>query len=174
MGESFKVVGITGKTFSSPYFLLEGKMAKNKGAFGEVIARDRLAAVNRWRKQNLKPVSDSTDIFGAVHLAAILFSDVSSKRKNLVIFSDMRQYGKGFDFETPSELQTEALLGQIRRKGMPSLHGVRVWCLGVHASGKTPLYWESLKRFWEQYFKLTDVSKLCAFSMERNLNFEEF
>ena len=163
LGERYRIFGLTGESFSKRHLLLDGKMAKDKGAFGEVIARDRLAAISQLKKQDLKPVADSTDVFGAIHLASILFADVNSKRKNLILFSDMRQYGKGFDFESPSELRPEALLGQVKRQGkLPSLNGVKVWCLGVHASGKTPVYWESLRNFWEQYFKLANAAKIVC------------
>lgn len=174
-GEQYRIYGITGKTFSSPYTMLEGKITKEKGAFGELLAQSRLDAVTRWRKLNLKPFAGSTDIFGAIHLASVLLSDSRSKQKCLVLFSDMRQSTKAFDFEPFSELNVETLLGQAKQKKMiPSLDGVKVWCLGVHASGKTPAYWYSIKRFWEDYFRLANVSKLCAFTMERELNLEEF
>ena len=174
-GEVYRVFGITGKSFSARYLLLEGKMARDKGVFGENIARDRLAAITQWKKLDLRPIANSSDVFGAIHLASILFADVNSKRKNLLLYGDMREYGKGFDFESPSELRPEALLGQVKRQGkLPSLNGVKVWCLGVHASGKTPAYWESLRSFWEQYFKLANAARLCAFTMEREINIEEF
>lgn len=171
-GEDLKVLGITERSFSSPYVLLEGKITTNKGSFGEGIARDKLRLLNQWRKLNLKPKAEFTDLFGAMQLASVLFQ-TNSKDKRLIIFSDMRQYGQGFDFETPKFINVDTLFNEVLHKGLiPSLDGSKVWCLGVHSAGKSPAYWKGLKDFWTKYFHQSKVSELKAFTMERRVQNE--
>ena len=171
-GESIKVVSITEKSFSNPYVLLERKITSNKGAFGEIIAKDKLNLLNQWRKLGLKPMANSTDLFGAMQLASILFPP-QSKDKRLVIFSDMRHYSKTMDLESPDIINVDVMFNEVLRKGLvPSLDGAKVWCLGVHSSGKTPAYWKSLRDFWVKYFRQANVLELKSFSIEGRVNNE--
>jgi hypothetical protein len=167
-GEDFRTYGVTERSFSNLLLLLEGRISPNKGAFGEIAAKDKLNLLNQWKKLNLKPVARGTDLFGAIQLAEVSFSNSVGKEKRLIIFSDMRQYGEGFDFETPQVIDVDALFKKVMGKGLvANLSGVKVWCLGVHGSGKSPAYWKTLKEFWTRYFKQAGVSELKAFTMER-------
>lgn len=171
-GEFVKVLGITERSFSSPHILIEGKITSNRGAFGENIARDKLNLLNQWRKLELKPMAESTDIFGAMQLASILFIP-QSKDKKLIIFSDMRHFSKALDLESPNIINVDTMFNEVLRKSLiPSLDGVRVWCLGVHSSGKTPTYWKSLKDFWVKYFRKANVLELKSFTIERRVQNE--
>jgi hypothetical protein len=173
-GEPFKVFGITERTFSQPWLLLEGMITTDKGYFGEREAQQRLALIRKWKERSLRPVADATDIFGAAHLAASLFNG-NRNRKNLVFFSDMRQNTQELNLEKYSVIDPEAVMRElIQRTPIPSLNNVRVWCLGVHSAGKTPAYWYSLRAFWEKYFQLAKISGLQAFSIEHKVSFEGF
>lgn len=161
-----KIIGITENSFSQPYYILDIQISKDKGAFGEGLARQKLASLNKWKKQNLEANAKATDIFGAINLAAISFLP-NEPQKNLIIFSDMRQCASGINFEKPEKIQGEIVLKKIEQLGLiPEMRGVKVACLGVHSAGKTPVYWSSMKEFWTRYFTMTKA-KLLIFSMER-------
>jgi hypothetical protein len=171
-GEDLKVIAVTERTFSSQYVLLEGKITNKKDAFGQGAARDRLNLLNKWRGLKLEPKASGTDLFGAMQLAEIIFGKNSGKKK-LLFFSDMAQYGQGFNFEAPSVLDSHGLLKEVTQKGLVgSLDGAVVWCLGVHSTGKTPSYWKSLREFWMLYLQQARVKELKAFTPERRVNNE--
>ena len=172
-GDKVKVLGITENSFSNPYLLLEGQVSANKGAFGEVVARDKLRLVQTWKKLSLKPVAKMTDVFGALNLGSNLFSP-QDRNKKLILFSDMRHYTREIDLESPKTIDIEAGMKQVAGNGFTApLAGVKVWCLGVHSAGKTPDYWRSLKAFWTEYFRQSKAFDPIAFSMERRiLNYE--
>lgn len=167
-GERIKILGITESSFSRPYLLLEGQITLNKGAFSEGVARDKLRLIQAWKKLNVKPEAQMSDIFGAISLASNLFP--AKGTKELILFSDMRQYGQGVDLETPKIINADAALKEVLAKGsIPLLDGVRVWCLGVHSAGKTPDYWISLRAFWTAYFRRSKAVEPIIFSMERRV-----
>jgi len=165
-GDRIQVLGITEDSFSRPHTLLEAQFSDSKGAFGENLAREKLLLLNQWNKINLKATAKGTDIFGAVMLAAIGFSPAEPK-KNLIIFSDMRQCARGFDIETPAKIHSEMVMKKVEAAGLiPPLNGVTVKCLGVQSSEKTPAYWMGLRDFWTRYFTKAQ-GKLTIFSLER-------
>jgi len=167
-GDYLKIIGITENSFSQPYYILDSQISKDKGAFGEGLAREKLASLNKWKKQNLQANAEATDIFGAVNLAAISFLP-NEPQKNLIIFSDMRQCAYGINFERPEKIQSEIVLKKIEQLGLiPEMKGVTVSCLGVHSAGKTPVYWSSMKEFWTRYFTRAKAT-LLIFSMERRI-----
>jgi hypothetical protein len=165
--ERLKVVGITENSFGKPYILIEGEFSGEKGVFGEVAAREKVNLLKKWRGLNLQPISDTTDVIGALFLAPILFR---TDERRLIVFSDLRHYTRGFDLETPSIINVERFLQIAKQKGLVAdLSGIKIWCLGVHSSGKNPAYWKSLKEFWTRYFKEAKVAELKSFSMERRV-----
>jgi hypothetical protein len=165
--ESLKVVGITEDSFGKPYFLLKGELSGEKGAFGEVAAREKVSLLNKWRGLHLQPIASWTDVFGALFLASVLFR---TDERRLIIFSDLRHNCQGFDLETPSVINVQAFLRLAKQKGfIADLTGARVRCLGVHSNGKSPVYWTSLKKFWTGYFKEAHAAELKSFSMERRV-----
>ena len=171
--QNVKVIGITEDSFGRRYILVDGEISKDKGVFGENLARDRLSLLNQFKKHDLKPNAKMTDLFGAMQLAEVLFS--SSKTENkLIVFSDMRHYGPGIDFESPRVIDVDTMLKEVMQKRVvANLTGVKVWCLGVHSVGKTPAYWKSLRDFWNRYFQEAKVSELKAFTMERRVQNEQ-
>ena len=54
---------------------------------------------------------------------------------------------------------------------IPSLDGVRVWCLGVHTAMKDAAYWRSLRDFWAAFFE-ESKAKLITFSADRRMEHE--
>lgn len=165
-GDRFQVIGITEDSFSRPYILLDAVVSKDKGAFGEGLASEKLTLLKRWKQLDLKANAKATDIFGAVSYTAISFSPTEPK-KFLIILSDMRHCTHGFDLETPAKINIEQVLKKIKASRLvPQLKGVDVKCLGVHSSAKTPAYWMSLKDFWTKYFTMAHA-KLKIFSTER-------
>jgi len=168
-GEKLKVLGITECSFSNPYFLLEGQVSTNKGAFGEIIARDKLTLVQAWKKLNLKPTAKMTDIFGAINLGSNLFNP-RDRNKKLILFSDMRHYTRELDLESPSVINKDIEIKRAVEKGcLAPLPDVRIWCLGVHSAGKAPTYWRSLNAFWVEYFRQSKASDPIVISMERRI-----
>ena len=169
LGDKVKVLGITENTFSNPYLLLEGQISADKGAFGEVVARDKLRLIQSWKRLSLKPVAKMTDILGALNLGSNLFSP-QDRNKKLILFSDMRHYTHEIDLESPKLINIEMEIKRVAEKGfMAPLNGVKIWCLGVHSAGKTLNYWRSLNTFWTEYFRQSKASDLIAFSMERRV-----
>ena len=168
-GDKVKVLGITENSFSHPYFILEGQVSTNKGAFGEVVARDKLRLLQTWRNLKLRPVAKITDIFGALNLASSLFNPLD-KNKKLILFSDMRHCTDSLDLETPQEINVETRIRQVSERHLVApLSDVKIWCLGVHSAGKTPHYWRSLNAFWTEYFRKSKASEPIVFSIERGV-----
>ena len=90
--------------------------------------------------------------------------------KVLIILSDMRNCSEIINFEPPDQIPVEKALQQVEQAGLiPDLKKVKVFCLGVHTAGKSPVYWQSLKAFWTQYFEKAGVEKL-VFKMERGFS----
>ena len=133
-GERIKLIGIHARSYMDPYIILEAELSSKKGSLGEILAREKLWLLKKLGELDLKPTSDSTDVFGAMHLASALFS--SSKDKKLLIFSDLRHNSRDLDIETPNIIQVDPLLKKVRDRGLiASLDGASVWCLGVHPIG---------------------------------------
>ena len=165
-GDLIKVFAITERSFERPYVLIHDRVSPQKGSFGEGLAKEKLRLLKQWQGLKLEPTAKATDIFGAVGLAAIHFSQ-GSEEKNLIFFSDMRQCTAALDFESPSRLKPESIALEVAQKGLVyKVPGVRVHCLGVHSAGKTPAYWQDLKAFWTLYFERAGA-KLLTFSMDR-------
>ena len=170
-GDRLKVIGITECSFSSPYILLDERIADEPGLFGEGLARDKLRLSNKWKAFELEPDANGTDIFGAISLVAVLFSADASD-KHMVILSDMRQSTYVFDLEGRDHVDAENLVSEVEQKGfIPRLEGVKVWCLGVDTAEKSHNYWQGLRDFWRTYFDKAGAT-LEMFSVERRFNDE--
>jgi Co/Zn/Cd efflux system component len=167
-GDGIKVAGITERSFSRPYVLLNECVDTRKGSFGEILARERLRLLKQWKKFDLKPCARATDIFGAIALSSISFSP-QEKEKKLMIYSDMRNCTREVNIEKPERIDGEKVLAQIQKHGLiPQLNGVEVLCLGVHSTGKSLPYFQDLRKFWHQFFRLSKAN-LKIFSRERRI-----
>jgi hypothetical protein len=164
-GDSIKVLAIKEESFARPQMLVSKELTKEKGAFGEKLARQQLDLIKKWDNLNLKANAKATDIFGAINLASVMFR---GKERRLIIFSDMRQCSGDFDLEKPDRIDWQSVLSRVKISSLiPDLAGVKVWCLGVHSVGKSPVYWQNLKMFWEKYFEQAKAQSL-TYSMERS------
>src|SRR5207249_4878319 len=113
------------------------------------------------------PTASGSDVFGALARAA-LECDSPGRPWRLVIFSDMRQVGRGVDLEHPGVVPAR-LMAQVRSQGLvPQLRGVAVWALGVHTMEIDERQWQSLREFWTEYFRAAGA-ELKAFSPDRRL-----
>ena len=163
-GDSFRLLAITAESFSKPYIIVEARMPKEKGNFGQELAKQKLMLLKELENIQLVPDAKATELLGAVYVSSILFK---GKDKKLIIFSDMRQATKTLNIENQDKLDTESLLNKVEElKLIPDLSGVEVWCLGVISNNKSPEYWVGLRQFWESFFSRAGA-KLVEFSIER-------
>lgn len=163
-GTEFNVIGITENSFGKPYFIMNGCLPSDKGAFGEKLAKAKIAMIENWKKMEIMPVANETDLISCFSLVSCLF-DGKQGKKTLIIFSDMRNT-VGFDLEKP-DLINESIFMRVEDAGViPRLDGVSVWALGVSPNGKTMKYFKSLKKFWMKFFEKAGAQLEC-FSMER-------
>jgi hypothetical protein len=174
-GSKFRVIGITEDSFKRPYIIMNKKLAAEAGYFEEILLEGKQILLKEWKElsKGLKSDAQRSDIFGAISLASHLFQNDRNMSKLLIIFSDMRQRDRRFNFEKLPSIDLN-LLQQAEKEGLISglnLTGVKVYVLGVHTIGKDQKYWESLKKYWEQYFKKANAD-LRAFTMERGINYE--
>ena len=166
-----RIIGITEKSFSKPYIIIEGEIPAEKGVFNEKEAAAKLKIISEWKKLTLIANAQSSDILGANSLVSYLFEEEVGAEKILIIMSDMRECARDFDFEDSLHIDP-TMLTKAKEKGIiPSLKGVKVWVLGVHPSGKTEFYWKSLKEFWLRYFEEAEA-EVVSYSMDRRWHYE--
>jgi hypothetical protein len=159
-GARLTVIGITDRSFAEPYILMRAQIPDDSGYFGERLGAARSRILSAWNQKSarLSPRFAQTDIFGALELASQLFDeDQSANRKELVIFSDMRESVPGMDFERlklmPAYQAIEDRFGETI-----SLRNVHVYVAGVDGAGKSVPYWKSLNRFWGECFRNTGAT----------------
>ena len=156
-GSRVTVIGIIHKTFTQPYLLLSATIPENPGFFGEQlrVAHQRLAQAWLARSRQLQPTFQSSDILGLFSLAAQIFDDdKGSRRKMLVIFSDMRQHTPELDLET-----SVSSFDRVRQQLIiPNLAGVDVYALGVDGVGKSTNDWNALQAFWQDYLRIAKAN----------------
>ncbi len=99
--------------------------------------------------------SPQTDIFSSLLIAQKLFHD-ESRRKVLVLMSDMIEDNPPYDFErlSWSSATIEKTLSELDARGLiPKLPGVCIFVSG--ASAKSAALAENIGRFWQAYFRRT-------------------
>jgi hypothetical protein len=154
-GTRLTVIGITDRSFTEPYILMRAQVPDDPGYFGERLTAARSQIVCAWSQKanHLRPNFKETDIFGALELASQFFAeDPSANRRELVIFSDMRESVPGLDFERMRLVPPYRALA-ARSGAMPALRDVQVYVAGADAARESAAYWESLRRFWAAYFR---------------------
>jgi hypothetical protein len=148
------VIGITKSSFTQPYILLSALLPADPGYFGERLTSARKHLVTAWkaRSEKLAPEFAHTDIIGALLLASDLFSQQPAvARKVLVLFSDMRQSTRELNLESPAVVPE---FSRTKAKvTVANMRDVQVFALGVDGFGKSTSYWESLRAFWDEYFR---------------------
>ncbi|MDP9049844.1 MAG: hypothetical protein M3O31_03845 [Acidobacteriota bacterium] len=170
-GAHVSIVGITDRSFATPYILLSATVPDDSGYFGERLsaARRELVRVWRLRSGHLQPSFPSTDIIGTLLLASQIFNrQPSGDERVLVIFSDMRNHTRELDLE--SHLGGLAFRNLVTAPSGVSvkLPHVQVYVLGVDGAGKTAAHWQALEKFWTGYFSKSGAA-LDTFSTLREL-----
>jgi hypothetical protein len=170
-GTQLTVIGITDHSFSEPYILIRARVPDDPGYFGERLTAARSQIIRAWNQKtaDLKPEFKHTDIFGALELASQIFTqNQGATRKELVIFSDMRESAPGLDFERMRWVPLYQVIAS-RCGASPELMGVQAFVAGADGEGKSTAYWESLHRFWSNYFQNSGAA-LDDFSVLRELS----
>ena len=148
--------------------LLSATAPRNRGRYNENINAWKKATIRKWRSvsSNLSPVAKGSDLFGAIARAGIAMSQHRTHTKKLIILSDMRQYGRGYNFEIPLT-NVDRLLEGVHQQGfIPPLPGVHVWVLAAHTFEIDERDWVKLRKFWTQYFERAGAT-VHAFSPSR-------
>jgi hypothetical protein len=170
-GMSIIVLGITGRSWSQPAILLDDAIEADPGFFGERLEASRrsLIANLRSKTRSLVPSATESDVLGAALLASQLVESRKPRNPSIVFLSDMRQSGKEIDLEHSSRIEPNKDLNRARQLGLvANLKGVSVYVLGAHSAGRTALYWQSLQKFWEEYFRAAGAD-LRAFTALREI-----
>jgi hypothetical protein len=166
------VLGITENSFSQPYVLLSAKTANDKGYFGERLTAARRQIVHVWRERsaNLQPIAPGTDILGSLVVAGQQLQQApSTRRKVLVLFSDMREFTRHLNFETNSDIPLDEALAKVNEgRFLPDLKGVDAYVLGADAAGQEVAQWDRVREFWTAYFQKAGAS-LKSYSIMRSL-----
>jgi hypothetical protein len=152
-GSRLTVIGITDHSFAEPYILMSARVPDEPGYFGERLNAARGQIVRVWteRDARLTPSFRQTDIFGALELASQLFAQQPDLgRKELVVFSDMRESTPCLDLERVKLVPTFPVIAN-KCGELLSLRGVQVYVAGVDGVGKSMAYWQSLCSFWTDY-----------------------
>ena len=167
-GDSIKVIAISDSSFTNPQIYINEIISSKNGLFGEIPAKDKVRIQKKWNSLNITPIAPSTDIFGALNLASILFTKRQDK-KRLIIYGDMRQSDKIVNLETYRKIDTKKVMKTVNKSHLISdLQGVEVHCLGVHSAKKSLQYWQSLKGFWRTYFEQSKAL-LKTYTIERRI-----
>jgi hypothetical protein len=167
-GSKITIVGITENSFAEPYILLSASMSSDEGYFGERLSGARQSIVRAWQKRaaQLEPRAKSTDILGAILVAAEIFRNAQQGGKNiLIVYSDMRQSTRALNLETSIRWDINAELAAVERQQLlANLARVSVYVLGADADAKSVAQWQMLNRFWTIYFEKTGA-RLIGYSI---------
>ncbi|MGA8087635.1 MAG: hypothetical protein WCA10_10030 [Terracidiphilus sp.] len=172
-GSRITIIGITDHSFSQPDILLSARTSAEPGYFGERLDAARGQLVKAWKGRSAQLNSDfrHTDVFGALRLAGqILAQEPSVGARTLVIFSDMRQNTNELNLEFSSNALRRSLI-RVRCEPIAYLKNVKVYVMGADGATRTAAYWQSLRIFWENYFRgekadLKDYSVLRELSLQ--------
>jgi hypothetical protein len=168
-GTRFTVLAVDEASFGrGPLFAAVSP--REAGRFGEYLDDWRSKTLRAWEKRaaNLKPLAPGSDVIGAVSRAALEFEEAQGAKKRLLILSDMRQVGRGLNFEK-SVGNPGQLLERVKREDvLPRLDGVEVWILGADTTGIEEAHWRRIRAFWAEFFKAAGA-ELKAFSPNRRL-----
>ena len=167
-GSRLVVLGMTEASFAHSNLFVTTS-PKEGGRFGEYLRDWRTRAMKNWRKaaSTLKPSAKGSDLFGGLARASIELGDAAGARKRLIVLSDMRQFGRGYNFERPIVAPAKALEATQGQGLIPRLDGVEVWVLGAHTVGIDERHWDGLRVFWAEYFRRAGAT-LNAFSPNRH------
>ncbi|HMH14394.1 MAG TPA: hypothetical protein VK578_14945 [Edaphobacter sp.] len=169
-GSRITIIGITDHSFSQPYILLSARTSGEPGYFGERLSMARNQLVQAWKVRSGRLNSNfrHTDVLGALRLAdQILAEEPSVAARTLVIFSDMRQNTIELNLESSSNVLQRSLVG-ARCGPFAYLRNVKVYIEGADGAARTAAYWQSLRIFWENYFR-AEKADLKDYSVLREM-----
>jgi hypothetical protein len=169
------IIGITDASFAQPYILVSAEISPGVGYFGERLnsATRELMSVWKQRSRNLQPRFPHTDIIGALFLASELFKQTPGSKNALVVFSDMRNSASGLDLETPSIVTGYSAVLK-RGEILAELKNVQAYALGVDGAGKSLVYWQSLREFWAEYFRMAGADMRVYSALRNEVVFARF
>lgn len=151
---------ITSDSFGSVRELLKGWTPEQKGVFTDEVnrARSQLVAAFDEKSGSLTPIAAGTDIIGGLwHMKTLLESGDAkraSEPKELWIFSDMMNETAAFPMPALLAAGAARMLEQAKANGLVvPLKGYRIHVVGASMVGLTPQAWNSIKAFWEAYFR---------------------
>jgi hypothetical protein len=167
-GARVVVFAVDEKGFSSrPVF--SATSPAQAGRFGEYLEAWQVETIAGWRTVavRLEPNADGSQIFGTLSRVALEFEDCVEKR--LIVFSDMRQVGHGFNFERGLDDPKATVKIAVRQGLIARLAGVKVWVLAAHTDRIDERHWNNLKVFWTEYFRRAGA-ELKAFTPGRRFD----
>lgn len=170
-GSRVSIIAITDRSLTQPFVLLSCQVSSDAGYFNERLKSARKRLVRAWAQtsKSLQPDFAHTDVFGALVLAGQIFDDSPGMKKVLVILSDMRHEAFGVNLESPGMIDGAEMIKRVERSGLiAELEDAEVHITGAVAPGKLPAYWQSLRRFWRQYFDKAGAA-LSTFAVTRDL-----
>jgi len=134
-------------------------MKENKLDYERRIKQQRDTVLKEADAIMRKRAAPATDVIDAMQLAERVFSTYEGNQKLLVVFSDMIEESRRYNFTT--EKLTAARIGQIIANEqdagrLPDLQGVEVCVVGAGATTSGGLPADKLltiREFWIQYFK---------------------
>lgn len=134
-------------------------MKENKLDYERRIKQQRDAVIKQADAIMRKRAAPATDIIDAMQLAERVYSTYEGDQKLLVVFSDMVEESRRYNFTT--DKLTAARINQIiateRDAGrLPDLQGVEVCVVGAGAAVSGGLSAErqlAIRAFWIEYFK---------------------
>jgi len=153
-GAHVTVIGITDASFAQPYILMRALVGSDPGYFGERLTSARNQLLHEWKRRSapLEPRFQHTDILGALELTSQILAEQPTARKEIFIFSDMRQNTPQLDLGGRSRIQEFATVLN-HCSPIPDLTGVRVIVLGADSAGSTTAEWRQLEEFWTAYLR---------------------
>jgi len=94
-----------------------------------------------------------TDILSSLRIAERVFKRFKRDENILVIFSDMKEESKEYDFsrERLTDSRIDEIIRKERVKGLPELKGVQVYVAGANADNRGQF--RNIQKFWIKYFK---------------------
>jgi len=155
--DGVSIIGITENSFARPLILLQGTLPADDHPLQPryLSARDNLLTAWQTRSAQIEFGGKVTDVFGAIAFASLQLERKSGD-KWLIVQSDLRNSTPVLDIEHVEEIDCEKSLECLKRAGLiPNLRGVKVVILGMHTTGKTQRYYQSLQKFVLKYFELT-------------------